>query len=108
MMPHTLQSMSSNRLIIASMSQQIHQLLSTAEVEAAAAARSLEFALEIGVNQAVLEGDSEMVIQHLLTKLNLKFFPIPIVSLSFSHTKREGSKLAHNLARYFINIKLSG
>lgn len=65
MMPHTLQSMSSNELIIASMSQQIHQLLSTAEVEAATAARSLEFALEIGVNQAVLEGDSEMVIQAL-------------------------------------------
>ena len=53
--------MSSNGLIIASMSQQIHQLLSTAEVEAAAAARALEFALEIGVKQAVLEG--EMVIQ---------------------------------------------
>lgn len=44
----------SHGLVIASMSQVIPQLFTAIEVEAAAAARALEFALELGVTQAVL------------------------------------------------------
>ena len=97
--------MSSNGLIIASMSQQIHQLLSTAEVEAAAAARALEFALEIGVKQAVLEGDSEMVIQALADKVSSKILSNSYSFVEcFSYKKGGYYKLAHNLTRHFINI----
>lgn len=42
------------------MAQQNPQLLSAID-----AARAFEFALEIGINQDVLEGDSEMVIHAL-------------------------------------------
>lgn len=43
------------------MAQQIPQLLSTAD-----ATRAFEFALEIGINQDVSEGNSEMVIHALV------------------------------------------
>ena len=55
----------SHGLDIASMSQVISQLFTAIEVEAAAAARALEFALELGVTQAVLSGDSLVVFQAL-------------------------------------------
>ena len=42
------------------MAQQIHQLLFAVD-----AARAFEIALEIGINQDVLEGDYEMVIHAL-------------------------------------------
>ena len=42
------------------MAQQIHQLLSAVD-----ATRAFEIALEIGINQDVLEGDYEMVIHAL-------------------------------------------
>lgn len=56
----------SHGLVIASMPQQIPQLLTAVEIEAAvAAARALEFALEVGINQVVLKGNSMLVIQAL-------------------------------------------
>ena len=98
------------------MAQQIHQLLFAVD-----AARAFEIALEIGINQDVLEGDSEMVIHALANEAPywsifgnfieharffffFNFFFNSFRWLSFSHTKREGNRLAHNLAKHSISF----
>ena len=52
-------------LVIVSLSQKSPQAFSPLEVEALATARALEFAAELGIIHAVLEGDSLMLIQAL-------------------------------------------
>ena len=53
-------------LFIAFLSQQLQQAFHAVEIEALAAARALEFASEIGVEQALLEGDSEVIMKALV------------------------------------------
>ena len=53
-------------LFIAFLSQQLQQAFHAVEIEALAAARALEFASEIGVEQALLEGDSEAIMKALV------------------------------------------
>ena len=102
-------------LVIASMSQQLPYLLTSLEVEAATATRALEFALEVGINQATLEGDSLLVIQALTDDSmsfvgfgsfikDAMFFYKCFHCLNFPHTRREGNNLAHNLAKHSINV----
>ena len=68
-------------------------------MEAIAANRALEFAREIGINEAILEGDSSLVHQalkrgeHSLSPFGLLVEDIKLSSTSFStllysHTKR--------------------
>ncbi|KAL0016646.1 hypothetical protein SO802_003715 [Lithocarpus litseifolius] len=101
--------------VIASCSQLIHQQLGSNEIEALAAGWALSFALDVGVNRAVLEGDSWSVIkglkeeERLLIPLGLliedaKKLSHCFVELCYSHTKRECNSLAHNLARYAVCI----
>ena len=52
----------SNRLVIASMVQQLPQAYKAVEIEAMAASRASEFGVEIGIHQAILEGDSTLVV----------------------------------------------
>ncbi|KAL0004830.1 hypothetical protein SO802_012391 [Lithocarpus litseifolius] len=101
--------------VIASCSKLIHQQLDCSEIEAFAAGWALSFALDVGVNRAVLEGDSWSVIkglmeeERLLTPLGLliedaKKLSHCFVELCYSHAKRECNRLAHNLARYAVCI----
>ena len=55
-------------LVLAAMTEKIPQLLKPTEIEARAATRALEFAREVGISAAVLEGDSLLVIKALETK----------------------------------------
>ena len=55
----------SNRLVIASMVQQLPQAYKAVEIEAMAASRASEFGVEIGIHQAILEGDSTLVVTAL-------------------------------------------
>ena len=48
-------------MVIASLSQLLPQEFQVVEIEALAAIRALEFALELGISQAVLEGDFKVV-----------------------------------------------
>ena len=50
-------------LFIAFLSQQLPQAFQAVEIEALAAARALEFASEIGIEQALLERDSEVIMK---------------------------------------------
>ena len=82
-------------------------------MEAIVANRALEFAREIGINDAILEGDSSLVHlalkrgEHSLSPFRLLVEDIKLSLASFStllysHIKREGNKVAHGLARHVI------
>ena len=73
-----------------------------------AAYKALEFSRELGISKAVLEGDSSLVMIALASK-NPGLAPFGLLlqdslmvsvgfsKLSYSHTKREGNTVAHNL-----------
>ncbi|XP_023887819.1 uncharacterized protein LOC111999944 [Quercus suber] len=100
---------------IASLSQLVPCTYQAADMEAIAANRVLEFAREIGINEAILEGDSSLVHlalkrgEHSLSPFGLLVEDIKLSSASFSkllysHTKREVNKVAHGLARHAIHV----
>ena len=76
-----------------------------------AASKALEFARELGIAEAVLEGDSQVVIMALNSKSPI-LAPVQdslslsnsFSKLSYSHTKREGNTVAHNLAKLAVNL----
>ena len=105
----------SRGLVIASCSKVVHQVLGASEVEAMAATWALSFAADVGVNWAVLEGDSLDVITGLrenrmvlvpygLLLEDAMFLSQQFDELHYSHTKREGNSLAHSLVRYAVDI----
>lgn len=51
--------------VIASLSQQLSQAYRAEEIKTLAATRDLELGLELGLEKAVLEGDSELIIKAL-------------------------------------------
>nr|XP_023927404.1 uncharacterized protein LOC112038782 [Quercus suber] len=102
-------------LVLGSCSKRLLQAYSATQIEAMAAATALAFASELGVRRAVLEGDSLAVIKALrecdypFTPSGLLLEDISLCShrfdtLLYSHTKREGNSVAHNLVRYAISI----
>ena len=101
--------------VIASYSKKIPYAFSNCEVEALAAATALSFVVEIGINKAVLEGDSLVVIKALIKPESplssigpwiedSKIFSNNFSQLLYSRTRRECNKVAHSLARYGIDI----
>ena len=101
--------------VIASCSKLLHQAYSSREVEAMAAVTALSLASDIGVQQAILEGDSLEVFKAQtedsapLAPFGLfidevKSLSSQFVKLLYSHIFREGNSLAHGLARHAIGI----
>ena len=101
--------------VIASLSQQISQAYLPLKVEVLAAARALEFGWEVGIGEAVLEGDSELTIlalkedgcsmaamDHLIQ--DALTWSDRYIKLLYSYHRREGNKLAHRLTRHSINV----
>ncbi|KAK9986095.1 hypothetical protein SO802_031046 [Lithocarpus litseifolius] len=86
-----------------------------ADMEAIAATRTLEFAREIGITDAILEGDSCLV-HHALTMGEQSLSPFGLLvedvkvsstssrTLLYSHTKRESNNVAYGLARHAIHL----
>ena len=102
-------------LAIASMATRVPQQLQPIEIEALAAYKAIVFAKELGLSQVVLEGDSSTVMSALnSSNPRLAPFGLPVQDtlnvatdfskLSYSHTKREGNFVAHNLAQLAANI----
>ena len=100
--------------VLASMSQQVPLPTTVAQVEALAARRAVEFALEIGITNVVIEGDLESIyreLQDLSPSLALhghliqdaKILSNSFQLVNFSHVHREGNTVAHALARSAIN-----
>ena len=80
-----------------------------------AAIQALEFGLEVGIDQAIVEGDLEIVVKALASKdSGLASFELLVKAanvcatsyskLTYSHTRREGNKVAHSLARLAVSI----
>ena len=79
-------------------------------VEVLAMRSAIGFAQELSLDQVILEGDSETIIRvlsrggwdssslgHIFKDIN--FFSSVFQSLSFCHTRRQGDRVAHRLAR---------
>ena len=80
-----------------------------------AAAAALDFTSEMGMRQAIFEGDSLAVIKALIeveqslspTGLlleDVRLFSQRFEKLLYSHTKREGNIVVHSLTRYVNSI----
>lgn len=100
----------SQGLILASLAKNITFPPSVDDEETMTAARAIRFAQELGQSSFVLGGDSEIIINalrseddsfasygHLLASTKSLIASFDMVS--FSHTRRQGSVVAHNLAR---------
>ena len=85
------------------------------EIEVVEVARALEFGLEIGSSEAILEGDSELIMNSLKAGGGTIALVQPLIQdaiifsnaytkLLYSHCRRDDNKLAHSLARYSINV----
>nr|XP_023896770.1 uncharacterized protein LOC112008672 [Quercus suber] len=105
----------SNGLVMASMSKLLPQQYTPLEIETMVASSALEFAVELGFSQAILEMDSQVLTNALrhnspyLSSLGLLIDDIRCNArcfnkLLYSHAKRKGNKVAHNLARHSICI----
>ena len=99
--------------VIASFIQQLDQAYQPVEVEAMAANKAVEFGSELGLHNAIIEGDSVVVAKalkckefglapytHLLKDVSL--FSGLYSQLSYSHEKKDGNKVAHNLTRLVL------
>ena len=102
-------------LVMASMAARISQQLQPVEIKALATNKALEFAREMDIKVAVLEGDSLLVMKALkFNNTGLALFGLLLQDsldlssgfskLSYSHTKREGNTIAHNLAQLAFNL----
>ena len=101
--------------VLASCSESIFQAYEAGVTEALAARKALSFAHELGFQNVILEGDALHLIQALksqeqnLCPLGLLVEDVKIYSNHFqrvlySHVKRNGNCVAHDLARYAIGI----
>ena len=95
--------------VMASMSQQIPLPTIVAQVEALAVRRAAVFALELGINKAILEGDSETIVKELMEPTpslalhghliqDVKSLQNSFNFLSFTHVHLQGNNVAHALA----------
>ena len=97
-------------LVITSLSQRIPLSASVIEVEALAARRAMEFALELGFDNMTLEGDSKVLMKTLNARGNtlahygnliadILVLTSHFSKVQFSFVRRQCNRLAHSLAR---------
>ena len=97
-------------LVIATLSQKVHDIHTAKMMEALAARRAIIFAKEVGVVDVEFEGDAEIVIRDLyrndpiqtpygLVIEDAKALLQEFQGFSMSHTRRSGNSVAHALAR---------
>ena len=85
------------------------------ELETLTASKALQCAADLSSNDVILEGDSEIVINalnedpHSLAAFGLPIQDVKCFSnlfhcIRFSHVRREGNSVAHNLARHARHV----
>ncbi|KAK9998357.1 hypothetical protein SO802_017960 [Lithocarpus litseifolius] len=100
---------------MAFLSHSISPPLTVIETETMATARALEFAQELGLDSAILEGDCEVLMnslkedsQHLASSglliEDVKAIAESFQCISFSHVRNVGNMVAHNLARHASHV----
>ncbi|XP_030923046.1 uncharacterized protein LOC115949925 [Quercus lobata] len=96
--------------VMASMAQQLPLLTTVAQVEALAARRAMEFALDLGITRVIMERDSEVICKelkdpnpslalhgHILQ--DIKFLSSTFQFIGSSHARCQGNNVAHAFAR---------
>ena len=102
-------------LVMAAFTQIIPLPTSVETVEVLVVRSAIGFAQELSLDHIILEGDSEITINALSKEgwesssfghiiKDIKSFAAAFNSLSFSHTRRLGNKVAHRLARSACNF----
>ena len=102
-------------MVLGSMSKQIPQAYSPLEIEAMAVAAAVQFAVDLGLQHAILETDLLVLVKALhddiefLSAVGLVLNEIRSLvnlfyELHYSHVKREGNIVAHKLARHAICV----
>ena len=102
--------------VIATLSQKVKTCPSAEMIEARAAKRAIQFALEIGIFDAHFEGDLELIIREIssheamhtvygLVLEDAKALLYHFERYRFTHTRRSGNIVAHALARRALNIQ---
>ena len=102
-------------LVLASCAKKIPVIYCGCEIETMAAAAALSFASDIGIKRAILEGDSLAVIKALredasslspfgLLLDDVKSLANSFEELSYSHTRREGNQVTHDLVKHAKSI----
>ena len=97
-------------VVMASMSQQLPLPTTVAMVEALAARKAIEFALELGLTKVIMEGDSKVICrelqdpspslalhEHILQ--DVKCLSNALQFVRYSHVYRQGNNVTHALAR---------
>ncbi|KAL0009884.1 hypothetical protein SO802_004992 [Lithocarpus litseifolius] len=102
-------------LVMAAFTQPIPLPTSVEMVEVLAARGAFCFAKDLSFNKIIVEGDSEVIIKALnngglpSSSFGLILKDIKVLSSSFgkvlfSHTRRQGNRVAHGLARMACNF----
>ena len=105
----------SEGMVLGSQSKQLSQAFSPLQIKAMVVEIALQFAADLGVQHAILEIDSLVLVKAL--REGTKFLPIVglvldeiinmvnfFTELHYSHVKREGNIVAHKLARHVICV----
>ncbi|XP_030937723.1 uncharacterized protein LOC115962976 [Quercus lobata] len=99
--------------VIAALVQQLSQAYQAVKVVAMAASKALEFGNEIGIDKEIVERDSDTVVKALgnldkgLSSYGLLINDEGLFSVpSYSHTRRDGNRHAHSLARLVITMSV--
>ncbi|KAK9990631.1 hypothetical protein SO802_025616 [Lithocarpus litseifolius] len=100
---------------MAAFTQPIPLPTSVEMVEVLAARGALRFAMDLGFNKVFVEGDSEIIIKalnqgglssssfgHIIK--DIKVLSSLLGNVIFSHTRRQGNRVAHGLARLACNF----
>ena len=96
---------------MASMSHNITLPISVVELKTLAAAKALEFSIDLGFVSAILEGDSKIVMKALMDDSpslasfgllirDVKTYVEQYQYISFSHVGSKGNSVVHNLAKH--------
>ena len=95
--------------------EKLNQAYKAEEIEALVALKALQFAFDLGFQNAILEGNSLGLIKALKAKdhnlspwvllvEDVKLVANNFVNLLYSHIKRNSNSVAHNLAKHAIRI----
>ena len=97
------------------LSERIHLPPTVAALEVLACRRSIVFAVELGLQDVVFEGDSEVIFKLLTAEQpcmsafghiieDSRSLATTLRSATFTHTKRQGNNVANKLAKLAKNL----
>ena len=101
--------------VVASMAESFQLPFSVIAVEVIAAKKALQFAKDLRLSSIVLEGDSKIAIDGLMSEEyslaeyghlldEAKDIAKQLVEVEFNHVQRQANKAAHNIARHTRHV----